>query len=120
MFDCIEGVTQEQVSSDKFEELWVLFPKDDEFGSFPKTRTIRINKVRAKEEYIQALNRGATHDLLILGLKNELIDREQASTSENAFKYMRSPANWFKADTYLDYVNNNPANFKSEYGKQIL
>ncbi|WP_333640711.1 hypothetical protein [Mesotoga prima] len=117
LFDCIAEIKTEQVNADRFDEIWLLFPRDDSFKSFSKTRLIRSNKPKAKEEYFAAIARGATHEQLIASLQNE-INYRSSSDGENLFKYMRSPVNWFKLDTYLDYEETE--NVREDYGKQLF
>ena len=118
LFDCLDEDKVVVPAEDKFDELWLLFPKDDEFKSFPRTRTIRTNKAQAKTEYYNTLAKGYTHEQLVNALKNEVIYRSE-STKENLFKYMRSPINWFKNESYLDFVDINIVK-PDEYGKEIL
>lgn len=52
-------------------------------------------------------------------LKNEIANRAQ-STKENLFKYMRSPVNWFKLETFLDYDDIESQEKKYEFGKKVI
>lgn len=119
LFECIAKQPNNLNNNEnRFEEIWLLFPRDDEFRGFPKTRLIRTNKVRAKEEYYHCIARGATDEQLITALNNEIRQRSD-SQSENLFTFMRSPINWFRNDTYMDYLEVD-AEERKEYGKQIL
>lgn len=122
LFDCLDEdkTIAPDPKADNFDEIWFLFPKDDEFKGFSKTRNIRVNKQQAKEEYYNCLSKGYTHEYMVRCLKNELASRGQ-STKENLFKYMRSPVNWFKQETFLDYdYDVETEERKYEFGKKVI
>lgn len=118
LFDCMDEEKEAIPADDKFDEIWLAFPKDDEFKGFPRTRAIRTNKSAAKAEYHKALSKGHTHEGLLRALKEEIAYRS-TSTKDNLFKFMRSPVNWFKLETYLDYEGEELTE-NLEYGKDIL
>lgn len=86
-----------------FEEIWMLFPKDDSWGRFQSTRLIRTGKPQAKLEYLNALQ-SITHEELVKALKNEIAFRKNA-IGENKLKYMKKAANWFKDQSYMDFLD---------------
>lgn len=118
LFECVEKPQETTTKDKRFEEIWSMFPRDDEFRGFPKTRMIRTNKSQAKTEYLHCLERGATSEQLITALTNE-INYRSSSQKENLFTYMRSPVNWFRNDTYQDYLEIENSS-SEDYGKQIL
>ena len=117
LFYCIEEESALVPKNDRFEEIWVLFPRDDGFREFSKTRMIRWNKSEAKKQYEELLSE-VSHDELVKALNKELEYRSTHSTKENLFKYMRGPVNWFKERTYLEFVDYEPEE-KLDYGKQV-
>lgn len=103
----------------EFEEFWLLFPKDDEFRHWGRTRPLRWNKKETKEQYRVAriVN---SHELIMRALRNE-IKAHSASTGENGFKYMKSSINWLAKEAFLDYDYAEAEETKPhEYGKEVI
>ena len=106
-------------TEDKFDEIWKTFPRDDAFRHFPATRTIRWNKKETKLYYKAALE-SYTHEQLLNALKNEIAYRTTNSTKENLFKYIKSSVNWFKDQSYLNFIDDDlETNLENEFGKEV-
>lgn len=118
--DCIGDDSPKTINFDgRFEEIWKMFPAHDGFRSFPRTRDIRVNKSEALQEYHSARARGATDEQMVEALKIE-IKKRSASETQNAFTYMKSPANWFRKNGWMDSEDEETVVQKREYGKQVL
>lgn len=104
-------------AEDKFNEIWLAFPKDDSTDVFPKTRLIRYNKDKTKRDYLTAL-REYSHEELLKAVKAEVSSRSVMS-KDNMLKYMKSSHNWFEQKVYLDWMDTTEKEIKDEYGKQI-
>lgn len=121
LFSCIETEPKVEVKSNKedsFNEIWLMFPRDDSFRHFPVSRTIRWNKAETKRHYLDALNTH-THQQLVSALQNELKYRTANSTKENLFKYMKGSVNWFKDQAFLNFVDDEETNITDDYGKEV-
>lgn len=123
LLECIEIENKTPPPKDKelweqFEELWLLFPQDDAYRNFPKTRDIRRDKEKSFEEYVNALERGIKHNDLITALRNEIAMRNKPSIT-NQFTFMRSPVNWLRKDTYKDNMKAPDIEEDNDYGKQV-
>lgn len=121
LFSCIEKETEAtnpptEKSAD-FDAIWLMFPKDDGFRHFEKTRMIRWNKAETKKEYDIALTK-VTHEELVRALANEIAYRKQSSTKENFFKYMKSSINWFKTEHYNEFLDEQ-LNVEDIHGKEL-
>lgn len=101
---------------DKFDEIWALFPKDDGFRHFGKTRMIRWNKSESKKAYLEAL-KTYTHQDLLKALRNEIAFRNDSS-KENLFKYMKGSVNWFKHQSFVDFLEDSEE-VRDEHGKGL-
>lgn len=108
-----------QVTSDRFEEFWEAFPKDDEHGMFPKTRAIRVNKLAAKKEYEKLLAEKVSEDTLIDCLNTE-VQWRKSFTNSNFLTYLKSPANWLSNKAYLDSENYILQEPEDRYGKDVI
>lgn len=95
-------IVPEVATEEQFEEIWSLYPRDDSFRQFPKTRTLRWNKVETLRQY-KIARQTYSHEQLMFALKNEISDRN-GSTIKNMFTYMKSSVNWFKDQAFLDYM----------------
>lgn len=105
-------------TNSNFEEIWMLFPKDDSWGRFQSTRLIRTGKPQAKQEYLNALQ-SITHEELIQALKNEVSFRKNA-IGENKLKYMKKAANWFKDQSYMDFLDEDTEEDETEDRNKVL
>lgn len=118
LFNCLSdqpSVVIESVDS-KFEELWALFPRDDGYKNFPKTRMIRWNKKETRAQYEDALTQ-CSHEVIMNALRNEIAFRQESS-AENMFKYMKGSANWLRDRVYLNFVDYEQEE-ENQYGKGI-
>jgi len=119
LFDCIdEEPTKVSNDTDRFDQIWFVFPKDDEYGAFSSTRPIRYNKQETKRQYQIALEE-YTHEQLLNALQCELQYRRSSGT-ENKLKYMKSSVNWFKTKEYLEFIDSKLEAPKEMYGKTIV
>ena len=120
LFDCIGKLPSIEVpkpTGDRFDEIWLMFPRDDQYRHFDKTRPIRYNKIVTRKAYQDLINNGVTHEDLVKGLENELIYRKDSSTV-NLLKYMKASANWFETQQYLEFMNTEDS-AKDQYGKAL-
>lgn len=117
--DCLGYIPITKNEEDRFEEIWELFPRHDGYRNFDKTRLIRYNKQKTKDDYVIALQ-SYSHDKLANALKAEIKFR-QDSSSENLFKYMTGSHNWFVRKCYETFMNTPvEEDIKpDEYGKDI-
>jgi hypothetical protein len=106
------------VVENKFDEIWLKFPRDDSYRHFTTTRPIRWNKKETKIHYSKALETH-THEQLLKALKNEIDYRAANSTQENLFKYMKGSVNWFKDQSYLNFIEDEEIKLDNEFGKEI-
>lgn len=103
----------------EFEEFWLLFPKDDEFRHWGRTRPLRWNKKETKSQY-KTTRLTVDHETLMRALRNE-IKAHSGSTKENGFKYMKSSINWLAKEAFLDYDYPETEETKThEYGKEVI
>lgn len=108
----------EPPNEDQFEEFWKLFPKNDAFRTFPKTRDLRLNKVETKKQY-KIARQTYSHEQLIEALKAEVADKS-GSTIKNMFTYMKGSVNWLKDKAFLDFMNyESPSEEENFFGKNI-
>lgn len=112
-----DDVKTDNIDDEKFNEIWLTFPRDDGFQNFEKTRLIRYNKQMTKADYQVAL-REYTHEELLHALQAEIAFRSN-STKENMFKYMPASHNWFKRKCYEPFINSTIEEKIHEYGKEI-
>lgn len=120
LLDCLDEPIDKPSSNDidRFDEIWFIFPKDDEYGAFSSTRPIRYNKQETKRQYQVALEE-YTHEQLLNALQCELQYRRSSGT-ENKLKYMKSSVNWFKSKEYLEFIDSKLEAPKEMYGKTIV
>lgn len=123
LFACLDN--EEEVATEKvsvpsnFDEIWLLFPRDDGYRNFSTSRTIRWNKKETKAQYELALKL-YSHKDLVNALKREITYRSSNSTKENLFKYMKGSINWFKDQSYLNFIDEeNVSSTNNEFGKTI-
>lgn len=83
-----------------------MFPRDDAFRQFSKTRTLRSNKVETLRQYKTA-RQDYSHEQLIVALKND-IAYKSGSTIKNMFTYMKGSVNWLKDKAFLDFLEVEP------------
>lgn len=114
-----ETVTPDTFDENSFNELWLLFPKDDKYRHFPLTRPIRYNKAETRKAYKEALKE-VNHTQLIECLNKEIYYRRQSET-ENLFKYMKGSVNWLKEKAYEMYLNEDHTFYKDDeqFGKDL-
>lgn len=106
-------------SEDRFDEIWLLFPKDDGHRVYSKTRPIRWNKQATKKAYQELLKTGeVTHEELMTALTNEIRYRTTNSAKDNLLKYMYGSANWFIKKAYENFLEDTEEE-TNEYGKSI-
>lgn len=101
-----------KVPTGNFDEFWELFPINDKFGNFPKSRLLRVNKAECKRKYLAILAEGKyTHEQIINALKYEIEFNNSASTfKENKYKFMKSSSVWLNQayyETLLDDMKSN-------------
>lgn len=119
LLDCLPIVKEEpKLEEDLFDEIWLKFPRDDDYRHFGKTRLIRYNKAETKRAYEEALKE-FSHAQLLAALEREIRYR-QDSKRENLFKYMKSSLNWFKQKAFMDFMEEEAINQKEEYGKEVV
>lgn len=121
LFSCIEKEVEptpiSTTKNEKFDEIWMMFPKDDGYRHFEKSRIIRWNKAETKREYEEALKK-VKHEDLVRALNNEVAYRKLSSTKENFFKYMKSSVNWFKTEQYNEFIDEQQ-NVEDSHGKEL-
>lgn len=117
LLDCIEEEKRETIEAPNFDEIWLLFPKDDSNKSFQSTRLIRYNKPETRKQYEIALEE-VSHERLMKALKAELSYRKD-SGNENKLKYMKSSVNWFKTKAYEEFLDTSD-DIEEKYGKQVI
>lgn len=112
-------ITESELSTqDKFGEIWEIFPRDDGFRNFPKTRMIRYNKAKTQADYINALKE-YPHETLLQALKNEISFRQRNTSTENMMKYMKGSHNWFETKAYENFLDNISEDDVNTYGKEL-
>lgn len=109
--------TKPSSKEDKFDEIWFAFPKDDSTHIHPKTRLIRYNKIKTKEDYLTAL-KSFSHEQLLEAVKAEVKYRSTLS-KDNMLKYMKSSHNWFDSKCYLEWISQEEEEVSNYYGKEI-
>lgn len=114
-----EIVAPDTFDENSFNELWLLFPKDDKYRHFPLTRPIRYNKGETRKAYKEALKE-VSHAQLVECLNKEIYYRRQSET-ENLFKYMKGSVNWLKEKAYEMYLNEDHTFYKDDeqFGKDL-
>lgn len=108
--------TEETVLA-KFEEFWKIYPRDDAYNTFGKTRQLRWNKSETRKLFIEYAKEHS-EDVLIEALKREIKFRSSPS-QENLFKYMTNSVNWFKKNSFETFLTDDNDPETNEYGKEI-
>jgi hypothetical protein len=118
LLECIDKAPiVEQPKDESFEVIWKMFPRDDEFRHFSKTRMIRWNKAETNKWYNEARLK-YSHEQLQQALERELAYRN-TSVKENLFKYMKGSVNWFKEEAFLNFLEMEDIKYDNTYGKDI-
>lgn len=118
VIDCLPMPAEPKIEEDQFDEIWLKYPRDDEYRHFGKTRLLRYNKAETKRAYQEVLKE-YSHEDLLAALEREIRYR-QDSKRENLFKYMKSSLNWFKHRAFMDFMEEEAINQQEEYGKEVV
>lgn len=101
-----------------FEVFWKLYPRDDAYNTFGKTRQLRWNKSETRKLFIE-YSKLYPEDRLIDALSKEIKFRKSPS-QENLFKYMCNSVNWFKKNAFETFLDAEEETDEiNEYGKEI-
>lgn len=101
-----------------FEVFWKLYPRDDAYNTFSKTRQLRWNKSETRKLFIE-YSKEYPQDILIEALSREINFRKSPS-QENLFKYMCNSVNWFKKNAFETFLDTDEETDQvNEYGKEI-
>lgn len=108
----------EEYTLGKFEEFWKLYPRDDAYNTFGKTRQLRWNKSETRKLFIE-YSKEYSENSLIGALEREIKFRKSPS-QENLFKYMTNSVNWFKKNSFETFLSeDDETDDINEYGKEI-
>lgn len=101
-----------------FEEFWKLYPRDDAYNVFSKSRQLRWNKTETRKAFLELCKEYTSTDI-IKSLQNEINFRKSPS-KENLFKYMYNSVNWFKKNGYENFLGDDEdGETLNEYGKEV-
>lgn len=107
-----------EATEDFFSDFWKLFPRDDGWGNFNRTRQLRWNKVETKSEYDLAL-KNYSHEEIMDALKREIKYRSIPSR-DNMFSFMCNSVNWFKKKAFEAFIDGEDnENVEDSYGKKV-
>jgi hypothetical protein len=82
-----------------FDEFWKAYPTSDKWGSYKKTRTLRLNKKKTLVEYNKALQE-YTHEELMGALSTDLSIRKKSSSIRNSMSYLPIIHRWLSGKYY--------------------
>ncbi len=111
----VEDSTEDVLTA--FEAFWKLYPRDDAYNMYPRTRQLRWNKNETRKMFVE-LCKDYPPDIIIGALSKEIHFRKAPST-ENLLKYMCNSVNWFKKGAFETFLDSEDDNLEDEYGKKI-
>lgn len=104
--------------AEEFNEFWLVYPKDDAFRHFFRTRPLRWNKQETYTQYKIARQKYSHHQLL--GALHAEIQYRADGGNENLFKYMKGSVNWLKEEAFLNFLDEEKIEHKNAYGKDLM
>lgn len=94
-----------------FDEFWKLYPSTDKHSIYPKTRSLKSNRIGCKNKYIKYIKEGVKHSDIIKALRYEIEDRKTTSGRDNKLSYMKNSSTWLNQrefDIILETMTDTP------------
>lgn len=86
---------KEQKYNEWFSEFWEAFPASDKYLHYPRTRTLRSNKLKAFKLYCDILNEGEyTHEHLLFAINADVEMKKKSSIVQNQLRYLQTICTW--------------------------
>lgn len=107
----IETITKERINSLKkilrgdFLEFWETFPASDHHSLWKKTRVLKTSLNGSYEKYYKLIDKGASHEEIMKGLRNEIKWRRENSKLDNKMKFMKNSQSWLHNMVYKDWLD---------------
>lgn len=106
---------------ENFAEFWNLYPTSDKFRHWERTRSLRINKLRAFKYFCDILTKGEyKYSDLKSALLSDIKAKQDSSIMENQFKYMQAITAWLSKGIFEGYICENNTNPSTSNDRTIL
>lgn len=104
-----------------FAEFWNLYPTSDKFRHWERTRSLRINKLKAFKYFCDILSKGEyKYSDLKSALLSDIKAKQDSSIMENQFKYMQAITTWLSKGIFEGYICENTTNPSTQDDRTIL
>jgi hypothetical protein len=111
----------------QFAEFWNTFPSSDNWKHFPRTRTLRSNKMKAFRLYSNILDQKEyTHEQILNALKIDVQMKQKSSIVSNQLRYLQSICTWLNKRIFEGFIedieeqeNNTKTDSNTRYGEEF-
>lgn len=111
MADVLEDInTTYSANTDQeewFNKFWKSWPSTNEHGMFPATRSFKVNKPKAKTEFIKVINEGHSPELIIKAILNDVKLKKRMSITTNELQFIKNPDRWLRDKEFLNYTEDS-------------